>query len=263
VVLFSVKSKGPKQFIARKFSSSIRLCYRPSWSSQRYAQHSVSSCARVPLLSSCANPLMMLARTRLRSALPQVRFSKLPGLLSAGVTLLPGAVSFSVRTGGLALVQAALGRSHRVTLLQLLIAVSHMSPGWLPGLGWALRLFGGPLAALWTYGLTAKALFPAHWRSLQFWKRVFPIYCGYKKTQFMLAGKSDEIRSKAWTKRHQWGAKKVYNLCISLRGFYLKDGQVRALLMSIVISQSTVSLACAFSMLQGHFLFCFLELTWN
>jgi hypothetical protein len=137
--------------------------------------------------------------------------------------------------------QAALGRSRRVAALQLLIAVSRLCPGWLPGLSWILRAFGGPLLALWSYGLTAKLLFPSHWRSIQFWKRVLPIYCAYKKTQLAVVGKSEDARSKAWAKRHEWGARKVYDLCVGLRGFYLKDGQV-----------STGATCCFHFALRGH-----------
>lgn len=86
--------------------------------------------------------------------------------------------------------------------------------------------FAVPLAALWTYGIAARIFAPAHWRSLQFWRRVLPIYVGYKTTQIAVAGRNDEERAKKWSKRHDWGAKKVYDLCVSLRGFYLKDGQV-------------------------------------
>ncbi|CAN8073131.1 unnamed protein product [Agarophyton chilense] len=50
---------------------------------------------------------------------------------------------------------------------------------------------------------------------------------GYKKTQISLRiqNASAEKRTKTWNKRHEWGADKVYKLCVDLRGFYLKDGQ--------------------------------------
>lgn len=90
-----------------------------------------------------------------------------------------------------------------------------------------LGSFAGPLISLWGYRLTARILAPAHSRSLQFWCKVIPIYLGYKKTQFAVRNASPERRAECWRQRHHWGANMVYDLCVSMRGFYLKDGQVR------------------------------------
>ena len=38
-------------------------------------------------------------------------------------------------------------------------------------------------------------------------------------------GANTAARDKLWNTRHEWGAEKVYNLCVDMRGFYLKDGQ--------------------------------------
>ena len=75
------------------------------------------------------------------------------------------------------------------------------------------------------YGVTARLFAPAHWRSLQFWRRILPIYAAYKRTQLGCIGLSQKGRDKRWAVRHEWGARRVYALCVELRGFYLKDGQ--------------------------------------
>ena len=82
-----------------------------------------------------------------------------------------------------------------------------------------------PVIVSIAYGLSARLFAPAHWRSLQFWRRILPIYAGYKQTQVLCLGKSQKARDKRWAIRHKWGARRVYALCVELRGFYLKDGQ--------------------------------------
>lgn len=136
---------------------------------------------------------------------------------------------FCARGAALSVTQALLGKRRRNALLQLSIVSSRAVPvlSSVPIVSGALGNFASPLLGLWTYGVSARLLVPAHWRSLQFWRLVLPIYCGYKKTQLALAfrKKSQAERDKRWSKRHQWGAEKVYHLCVTLRGFYLKDGQ--------------------------------------
>ncbi|KAI0562957.1 aarF domain containing kinase [Gracilaria domingensis] len=84
------------------------------------------------------------------------------------------------------------------------------------------------------YALFCRVIAPAHARSLRFWRRVIPIYVSYKKTQISLAVRnaSAHKRAKAWNKRHHWAAEKVYNLCVELRGFYLKDAYALLLTLS-------------------------------
>eukprot|EP00178_Gracilaria_changii_P009150 TRINITY_DN26_c0_g3_i12.p1 TRINITY_DN26_c0_g3~~TRINITY_DN26_c0_g3_i12.p1 ORF type:complete len:555 (+),score=112.82 TRINITY_DN26_c0_g3_i12:2034-3698(+) len=127
-----------------------------------------------------------------------------------------------VHTSALALTQSLLGKK-RWNLFQTLIALSISN---LPLIR-CLRPLLHPLAYTWLYALFCRVFAPAHVRSLRFWRRVLPIYVAYKNTQFRLAlqNASAQQREKAWNKRHHWAAEKVYNLCVELRGFYLKDGQ--------------------------------------
>ncbi|KAA8494310.1 Uncharacterized protein FVE85_4285 [Porphyridium purpureum] len=72
-----------------------------------------------------------------------------------------------------------------------------------------------------------RRMCPALARDMEFWSRVLPIYVQYKMTQQYtqrLVSDADR-RDEIWTRKHAWGAKQVYNLCTSMRGFYLKDGQ--------------------------------------
>lgn len=94
----------------------------------------------------------------------------------------------------------------------------------LPGVG-LVTGFGVPLGFMKAYGILARELFPAHYRSLRFWSLVGPIYVRYKLTQHKVRHMSEEQKAKEWAKRHEWGALKVYKLCTKLRGFYLKQGQ--------------------------------------
>lgn len=65
-------------------------------------------------------------------------------------------------------------------------------------------------------------------RSTEFFARVAHIYSAYKLTQLRAAvmraqGKSQqEITEQLWDHQHTWAGEQMYDLCISLRGFYLK-----------------------------------------
>lgn len=126
-----------------------------------------------------------------------------------------------IRTILLALAQALLG-PRRWNFFQVCIASSHAP---LPWIG-VLKPVATPLLCTWVYGLAARLLLPVHRRSLSFWQRVLPIYAGYKRTQIVLTLRRADIqtRDRVWEARHQWGAARVYKLCVELRGFYLKDG---------------------------------------
>lgn len=117
----------------------------------------------------------------------------------------------------------------RWNLFQLLLGVSHAPIPRIPAIRilHVLHPFAAPTLCTWIYGVTARLLFPVHRRSLSFWSRVLPIYAGYKRTQISLALQRADSRKRerVWDARHQWGASKVYNLCVELRGFYLKDGK--------------------------------------
>ncbi|GFR52787.1 hypothetical protein Agub_g15404, partial [Astrephomene gubernaculifera] len=68
-------------------------------------------------------------------------------------------------------------------------------------------------------------------RTFEFWRRAALIYGSYKVAQLRdlvlrATGKSDaELQNAIWVPQHTWAGEEMYNLCISLRGFYLKAGQ--------------------------------------
>lgn len=77
-------------------------------------------------------------------------------------------------------------------------------------------------------GFLAKAPQPVQnfVRSSEFFGRVAVIYGAYKVTQLKsavlrLQGKDPK---QLWHSQHTWAGEEMYNLCISLRGFYLKVG---------------------------------------
>lgn len=125
--------------------------------------------------------------------------------------LLP-ALRLTAGTAALSVSQSLLGR-RRWNLFQALIALSTLN---LPFFN-LLRPLRIPLVATWLYGIAARLFAPAHRRSLKFWKRVLPVYIGYKRTQIELRvrGAEGEQRSKAWNKRHDWGAEKVRFLFVA------------------------------------------------
>jgi len=67
-------------------------------------------------------------------------------------------------------------------------------------------------------------------RTAQFWAKATGIYGSYKVTQLKalllkLGGKPNEEIEKLWKEQHQYAGDQMYDLCIMLRGFYLKAGQ--------------------------------------
>lgn len=99
---------------------------------------------------------------------------------------------------GLCVLQTLLG-SRAWAVTQLAVAAP----------GGPLRKFRIPLLGCWTYGIGARVFAHAHWRSLQFWKRVVPIYLAYKRTQIRAGKASTKSRQRLWAVRHAWGAQKV------------------------------------------------------
>lgn len=65
-------------------------------------------------------------------------------------------------------------------------------------------------------------------RTAAFWGRATHIYLAYKAAQLRaglekLQGHSDEaIKADVWEPQHAWAGEKMHELCVSLRGFYLK-----------------------------------------
>lgn len=146
------------------------------------------------------------------------------GLLRFALKLVrtgPRILRFTATGLVLSVVQALLGPV-RWNSLQGLILISPSSTPLLSGLN-RMRF---PLLFTWLYGITTRIFIPAHRRSLSFWQRVIPIYAAYKRTQLRLSLQhaNSDIRAKTWDARHKWAAGKVYNLCVEMRGFYLKDG---------------------------------------
>jgi hypothetical protein len=66
------------------------------------------------------------------------------------------------------------------------------------------------------------------WRTVDFWARTSTIYTTYKLSQLKVLqlkreGKDDEyIAKEVWDVQHTWAGEQMYNLCVDLRGFYLK-----------------------------------------
>jgi hypothetical protein len=65
-------------------------------------------------------------------------------------------------------------------------------------------------------------------RTIEFYGRVTKIYGSYKVTQLRalamrLQGASpQQIKAQLWDQQHTWAGQQMYELAISLRGFYLK-----------------------------------------
>jgi hypothetical protein len=64
-------------------------------------------------------------------------------------------------------------------------------------------------------------------RTADFWRRTVGIYASYKGTQLREAamrafGAKDEEVKSMWVSQHQYAGKAMYELCVDLRGFYLK-----------------------------------------
>ena len=72
-------------------------------------------------------------------------------------------------------------------------------------------------------------------RTAQFWSRSVSIYAGYKATQLQAlaaraAGRDAEtVNRTLWDPQQERAAEQMYDLCISLRGFYLKASTQPAL----------------------------------
>lgn len=64
-------------------------------------------------------------------------------------------------------------------------------------------------------------------RTVAFWTRSLGIYAGYKVCQLQAlalaaAGQSRDAIEAHWRRHHTRAAQDMYQLCIDLRGFYLK-----------------------------------------
>jgi hypothetical protein len=76
-------------------------------------------------------------------------------------------------------------------------------------------------------------------RTIEFYGRVTKIYGSYKVTQLRalamrLQGASpQQIKEQLWDQQHTWAGQKMYELAISLRGFYLKVMLQRHMLLLV------------------------------
>jgi aarF domain-containing kinase len=75
---------------------------------------------------------------------------------------------------------------------------------------------------------------PVHFRGLRFWSRAVVIYFSYKKAQayctFALpvvvpATERETVERSLWQRVHALNSDRMLDLCLKLRGFYLKSGQ--------------------------------------
>jgi predicted unusual protein kinase regulating ubiquinone biosynthesis (AarF/ABC1/UbiB family) len=182
-------------------------------------------------LTLCGN-----ARKRVRAVAVLGGTAALRRALPAGALVLR-AGAFGARAGALAAAQALLGTRARCVALQVAVAAARWLPR-VPGLrrlGGAalvrravlapLAAFAAPLAGLWAYGACARVFAPGHWRNLQFWRHAVLVYSRYRATKRAARGRSDDVREKMWARRHEWGAERVYALCVELRGNFVKTGQ--------------------------------------
>ena len=64
-------------------------------------------------------------------------------------------------------------------------------------------------------------------RSMQFWARAIHIYGSYKVHQIKSKINNNKNSSSimSWEDIHEENSKRMMDLCLSLRGFYLKTGQ--------------------------------------
>jgi predicted unusual protein kinase regulating ubiquinone biosynthesis (AarF/ABC1/UbiB family) len=68
-------------------------------------------------------------------------------------------------------------------------------------------------------------------RDVSFWMRSLQIYSSYKfaqaknKVKNKILRKNQSISNQTWTTIHERNSRRMINLCLSLRGFYLKTGQ--------------------------------------
>jgi hypothetical protein len=76
--------------------------------------------------------------------------------------------------------------------------------------------------------MTKANRFRSALRTVECWGCATGIYASYKSAQaranaMSLSGQDDEmIKQKLWGPHHTWASEQMYELCISLRGFYLK-----------------------------------------
>lgn len=72
------------------------------------------------------------------------------------------------------------------------------------------------------------------WRTVEFWRRAGGIYLGYKVQQARMAvldrmrkshPRAPELHLEDWERHHRRAGADMYQLCVDLRGFYVKVGQ--------------------------------------
>ena len=74
---------------------------------------------------------------------------------------------------------------------------------------------------------------PSKLRSVEFWSRATTIYAGYKLAQAQAAWlqfrgySTDYIEQQHWEPHHDRTGRAMYQLCVEMRGFYIKVIRLR------------------------------------
>lgn len=63
-------------------------------------------------------------------------------------------------------------------------------------------------------------------RPIRFWTETFPVYAHYRVTEWLIKDKDDETQTKEFQELHTKYAPRMLDLALSLRGLYIKLGQV-------------------------------------
>ncbi|GHP08704.1 hypothetical protein PPROV_000744100 [Pycnococcus provasolii] len=74
--------------------------------------------------------------------------------------------------------------------------------------------------------LGLRLLIPTQYRALRFWRFMMPIFTSYVRTKQSTRKLSQDKRDEVWAVRHEWGGAKVYNLVLTMSGFYVKSAQI-------------------------------------
>ena len=74
--------------------------------------------------------------------------------------------------------------------------------------------------------LTIKVLLPAEYRALRFWRMMMPVFTRYVHTKQSTRKLTQAKRDAVWAQRHEWGGQKVYELVLTMSGFYVKSAQI-------------------------------------
>jgi len=89
------------------------------------------------------------------------------------------------------------------------------------------RPFASQIVAAWVASMVLKPLFPIKYRVIESWQLILPIFFSYVTTKQRVKFIADRAeRDAIWHRRHVWGGKKVYELCVRMSGYYVKSAQI-------------------------------------